>query len=198
MILCIVETFLFPAQNMRTKRHQGQNFRMPSAATIAVLVSCFAFVVSVSQATIAWYVMNRPLESTLLQQRIIQCSSTISLIQDFANRNAEFRILVAIRDGRPVRGVAYEASTSERPSDAQIKTKLQASFEASIKALDYLNAVRHLYDQKMKGLLTTVFNLLTAMLEETAASDDANAIKLAQTLHSIMAHCDSYGNQYGL
>ena len=179
---------------MRPKAHSKYGL-----AFIAVIISSVALIISFSQAIIAWRVMNRSLESTLLQQRISQCSTVIGLIQDFSNRNAEYRVLRALQEGRTARGISgvdFTGSKDETVTSEMVLAKAKESSTEGRKAADYVNTVRHLYDQQMKGLMTSAFYHIFNMLGDDLEKNEAYAIELARTLHQIMGRCDAYGSRY--
>ncbi|HZQ11343.1 MAG TPA: hypothetical protein VFB31_00865 [Pseudolabrys sp.] len=160
-----------------------------------------ALVVSVSQAVIAWRGLNRALESTLLQQQITQCTTVISLVQDFGNRNAEYRLSGAIRAEKAIQGVPgidLNERQSGPVSDELFNKQFQASADAGFKAMDYLNTVRHLYDRKMRAQLSQTSSLISEMVDRENGLDGSRALKFAELLRSIMSNCDRYGREYGL
>lgn len=84
-----------------TDRHGGYNRNsIKLLSAVALLVSILAMIGTAFQAYFAWLTMDRSIEASVLQMRLSECGRIVGKAQVFSNRDAEWRVAVAARDGR--------------------------------------------------------------------------------------------------
>jgi hypothetical protein len=164
---------------------------------VALLISILALGISSSQALMSWKTMNRSFEASVLQQRISECSRTISLIQTAANRDGEVRVAVAVREGDRAAGVTgIDWRTTIPVGEDEVKNMIEKRFVAGSEALNYITTVLHIYDRSMKGDLDQAWKALYFIVQNPKPRNEVQSHILAESLKSAVQRCGDYASRY--